>query len=102
MTPGPAACTGPTGNIFGNDTAGLINITTGTSCIGPGKFATVTFHTPFAAAPRVILTPANAAAAGLAAYVDNSTITNSNFDLQIASGVVSDSTQYLWYYYIVQ
>ena len=102
LTGGPAACTGPTADVFGNDTAGLISITTGTGCAGVGKFATFAFHTPFAAAPRVILTPANAAAAELTAYIDNSTITNASFDLQIASGTISDSTAYLWYYHILQ
>ena len=102
MVGGPAACTGPTTNVFGNDTAGLISMTTGTGCSGGGKFANVTFHTPFAAAPRVVLTPANAAAALLAAYVDNATISTTSFDLDIAGGTIADSTAYLWYYHILQ
>ncbi len=102
ILPGPAACTTPTADIFGNDTAGLINITTGTGCTGPGKFTSITFHTPFTTGPRVILTPANAAAAEVAAYIDNSTITGTSFDLQIASGTITASTSYLWYYHILQ
>ncbi len=99
---GPAACTTPTVFMSGTDITGMIDVTTGTACPGTGKLATITFNKPFSVAPRVLLTPANANAAGLTVYVDSSTISATTFDLQVAAGTITDSTDYRWYYQIAQ
>jgi len=102
ITIGPAACTGGGGLVGGTDVAGLITINTGTGCGSLGKLGTVAFNAAYTAAPRVVLTPANASAAGLAIYVDKTTISASSFDLQAATGTITDNTEYDWYYQIIQ
>lgn len=65
-TPGIAAHanlgTGPTITISGTDTAGKIHIVIGTTPGASGQMCTVTFDTPFAAAPFVVVSPASAGA----------------------------------------
>jgi hypothetical protein len=46
-----------------NDVCGKVTITSGTTSIGTGGYATVTFNKPYLSTPVVILTPANANAA---------------------------------------
>jgi hypothetical protein len=99
---GTAACVGSTATISGTDTAGLITITTGTSCPGIGKLATLTFASAYGAAPRVSLTPAGVSAAHLYTYIDNKTINSAAFDLDVALGTVNTSTTYRWYYQVIQ
>jgi hypothetical protein len=70
---------GGTVSISGNDTAGIININTGT---GPGIDAvlmTITFRAAFGAAPHVLLTPRTSAAAQAQAFVSP---TNTAFRVQ--------------------
>ena len=98
---GAAACTTPTVSVAGTDTSGTITVTTGTGCAAAGKLATVTFATAFAAAPHVVITPGSAAAAGLSAYVDSSTIAAASFDID-ASTAPANSTAYKWSYVTVQ
>jgi hypothetical protein len=100
---GPAACTTPTVNVSGTDTAGLITVTAGTACGSGGKLAAVTFNSAFGAAPRVVLTAANDNAAGLHYYADNNTISTTAFDLttQTADTIVN-ATVYRWYYHVMQ
>ncbi len=102
ITAGPAACTTPTVTAVGDDTAGLLTVTTGTGCAGVGKLATGTFFAPFVAAPRVFLTPANSNAAGLTTYIDSATISPTAFDLQVSGGTIADTTTYKWYYAVIQ
>jgi hypothetical protein len=98
---GAASCTSPTVSIAGNDTAGVITVTTGTACASSGKLATVTFASAFGAAPRVNITPASAGSVGLGAYIDNSTISTTAFDLDV-TGTPADSTTYVWNYFTFQ
>ncbi|HSX02359.1 MAG TPA: hypothetical protein VLI05_03535 [Candidatus Saccharimonadia bacterium] len=98
---GAAACTGPTVSLSGTDTAGLITITTGSSCGATGKLATITFANAFGAAPRVVLTPAEANAAGLRYYYDSATTSTTSFDLDTATAP-ANTTTYKFSYQVLQ
>jgi hypothetical protein len=98
---GAAACTTPTVSVSGTDTSGTITVTTGTGCAAPGKLATVTFATAYGAAPRVVIAPGSALAAGLSAYTDNATVSTTGFDLATGAAPAS-STTYKWNYWIAQ
>ncbi|MDB5169040.1 MAG: hypothetical protein JWO41_396 [Candidatus Saccharibacteria bacterium] len=67
-TSGPALGSGGTSTVSGSDTAGTININTGSNTI-PGCFLTITFAQRFTDAPRVIVTPVGADAGTLSYYV---------------------------------
>jgi hypothetical protein len=64
-----ASGAGATATIEGNDTAGQVTLTAGTSAAG-GKVLKVTFNKPFAKNPAVQLTAANDASAQLKYYVE--------------------------------
>jgi hypothetical protein len=101
---GAAAGTSPTVSIGSNSTdlAGTVSITTGTSP-GTGTLATITFNVAFAAAPRaILLTPANAAAAGVAAdlYANASNVTTAHFTVDAATALAA-STAYQWFFAIL-
>lgn len=65
---GSAACTSPTVNITGDDTAGTITITTGSGCSSSGQLVAITFNSAFSATPHVVLTAENASGALLPIY----------------------------------
>ena len=96
-----AACTSPTVSVSGTDTAGSITVTTGTGCAGGGQLATVTFAGAFGATPKIVLTPASAAAAGLNAYQDDASLTTGAFSVGVV-GTPADTTTYKWHYYALQ
>jgi hypothetical protein len=98
---GSAACTAPSISVSGTDTSGTITITTGTGCAAGGTLATVTFATPFGVAPRVLLTPATANAAGLASYIDSTAVSTTSFAIG-ANTTPADSTTYKWNYIALQ
>lgn len=98
---GAAACTTPTVSISGNDTSGIITINTGTGCTGGGTLATITFASPFGAAPTVVLTPGSPISQTLGAYVDDSTISTTSFDLGTNATPLSSQT-FKWNYFVVQ
>ncbi len=98
---GTAACTSPTVSVSGDDTSGTITITTGSGCVSSGKLATVTFATAFGAAPHVTLTPGGSNALALGAYVDDSTISTTAFDLGTSS-TPANATTYKWNYWVAQ
>ncbi|MDZ7785827.1 MAG: right-handed parallel beta-helix repeat-containing protein [Candidatus Saccharibacteria bacterium] len=93
-----AACTTPTVDLSGNDTAGTITVTTGTGCASTGALATITFSDAYGAAPRVTLTPGNANATVLDYYRGSST---TEFTLE-TNTVPSDSTEYIYDYQIIE
>ena len=70
---GSAACTSPTVSVTGNDTTGIVAITTGTGCSSSGQLASVTFNSAYASAPQVQLAPVTSAAALLPIYRTTST-----------------------------
>jgi hypothetical protein len=104
---GAAACENPTVAIEGNDTAGMITVTTGQLAIGQvacgsGVLVQITFHEAFDAAPRVTLTAAEANAAGFTqVFVDSTTATGASFDLDSIIPPAPQKT-YKWYYQAMQ
>ena len=98
---GAGAGTTPTVSILGNNSAGQVSVTTGTSPTASAAVVTVTFANSFAygAAPYPMLTPANAAAAGLSGtsqvFV---TATTTTFVINVGSAALAAATQYLWNY----
>ncbi len=83
-----------------NDTAGLLQLTTGTGTTA-GAQATVNFATPFAVQPKaVLLCPATDTAAGLP--FDVSPLNTSGFTLVAPAGFpFPASTFFEWYYVVV-
>ncbi len=98
---GTAACTSPTVSVAGDDTSGTITITTGSGCSASGKLATITFATAFGAAPHVTLTAGGSNAAALNAYVDDSTVSPTSFDLGTGT-TPSNTSTYEWNYWVAQ
>jgi hypothetical protein len=98
---GAAACTTPTVSVAGTDTSGTVTVATGTGCAASGILATLTFASAFGAAPHVTLTPGDAGSLALGAYVQNSTVSTTSFQLG-ASATPANSTVYQWNYLIVQ
>lgn len=71
LSRGSALGGGGTASVSGSDTAGSININTG-SGTAAGCFATINFTHSFGSTPHVIVTPVGLAAAGLQYYVTRS------------------------------
>jgi hypothetical protein len=67
-TSGPAVGSGGTSSISGSDTAGTVNISTGSNT-APGCFITITFAQRYTDAPRVLITPIGAQAGDVNYYV---------------------------------
>ena len=98
---GAGACTSPTVSISGNDTSGTITVNTGTGCSGGGTLATITFANAFGSAPHVVLTPGSPISQTLGAYVDDSTISTTKFDLGTNATPLSSQT-FKWNYWTAQ
>lgn len=93
---GAGSGTGATINVTGNDTCGLMTLTTGTGSVG-GLMFTVGFNQAFAAAPKgVFLQPLTAPTGIVAAYPGSVTTTEFN-----VSGVPAVSTTYYWYFLVI-
>ncbi len=98
-TPQAACGTGCSASVSGNDTSGTITITSGASGVAGGKLAVITFGSSFGAAPRVILTPRGANAAGLGSYeLDTST---TSFSIGVLNAP-APSTSYTFNYWVAQ
>jgi hypothetical protein len=93
---GAGAGTSPTVALAGNDHAGKITVTTGTTPAA-GTLATVTFSGVFGNAPYVVLTPKDAATAALQEY--NGTATSA-FSVKTV-GAPAASTTYTWDYIVI-
>ncbi len=104
-TPGIAAdagaCTGGTASITGTNTAGIVTVTTGTGCSGGGNLATITFSNAFGVNPTVVLTPGNPISQTLGAYVDDSSISITKFDLG-TNTTPANSQTFRWNYHVIQ
>jgi len=101
---GAGSGTGASGSVSGNDMAGKIDITTGSSPSTSATIVTITFNAAYASAPTVILTPGNAASAALTGgtQVFISSTSTTNFIVLSGSTALSASTQYIWYYHVIQ
>ena len=98
---GPAACTSPTVTVNGTDTSGMVVVSAGSGCVSGGTVMAVTFANAFIEAPKVTLTPANAATATLPAYVDYAQLTRTSFDIATATAM-TDGVEYRWYYHAIE
>lgn len=100
---GPGAGTSPSVTITGTNLAGQVSVTVGTAPTGGAVVATVTFANSFAypAAPYVMLTPANATAAGLTGTAQVFvTATTTTLVINVGSGGLAASGQYIWNYHV--
>jgi cytoskeletal protein CcmA (bactofilin family) len=88
LSRGGALGGGGTASVSGSDTAGSININTGSGA-SSGCFATLNFAHSFGSTPHVIVTPVGAAAAGIQYYVTRST---GSFSLCTASAAPSGTS----------
>lgn len=78
---GSAVGGGGTVSMSGNDTAGTININTGSGTAG-GILASVVFRAPYTGGTHVLLTPLTGASASLPAYVSR---TSTGFQIRVDS-----------------
>jgi carbohydrate esterase-like sialic acid-specific acetylesterase len=101
---GAGSGTGASGSVSGNDMAGKIDITTGSSPSTSATIVTITFNAAYSSAPTVILTPGNAASAALTGgtQVFVSSTSTTNFVVLSGSTALGASTQYIWYYHVIQ
>jgi len=98
------AGTSPSGlTVTGTDMSGVVALTTGTSPSINAVLATITYNTAYATAPVVVITPANATTASLAAtqavWVN---ITTTGFTINTNATAVVSSTAYKWNYVVIQ
>ncbi len=95
---GAGAGTGASCSVSGNDTAGTVTVTSGSSAAATGTVCTISFASSFAAAPKVVMTARTASGALLPIYQTSST---SNFVISAASAPAT-STTYSYDYTAVQ
>ena len=98
------AGTSPSGiTVTGTDMSGVVALTTGSSPSINAVLAIITYNTAFSSAPVVVITPANAATASLAAtqavWVN---ITTTGFTINTNATAVVSSTAYKWNYVVIQ
>lgn len=105
---GAGAGSSPTITISGTDLCGEIILTTGAAPTGSNAIVcTVTFATPFAAAPRVLLSPSNGNAASsaqaLGVSAPSSQFTTASFKIVTGNGAtgLDAATQYKWVYAVI-
>lgn len=85
------------------DLRGKIQVTCGSTPSASAVVVTMTFNTNYAAAPFVVLAPANASAAALSgtALVYVSSTSTSNFVLSVGSTPLTNGTTYQWYFVVI-
>jgi hypothetical protein len=104
-TAGPGLGTGPTITVTGNDIAGKITVTPGSSPAGNSTIITINFITPFTKAPYVNITPGNLNTAALTSNINKNAWVNSlsttSFTIDVASTALGNA-QFIWYYMIAE
>jgi hypothetical protein len=101
---GTGAGTGPTISITGNDIAGYISLTAGTSPTATGVIATITFSTTLTNTPKAIMITAGANQAATQfqkVYVNQATLSTTSWELKNAS-VALGSNVFVWFYQVIQ
>ncbi len=97
---GTGAGTTPTVSVAGNDTAMLVTVTTGTTPTASATVVTITYNATWAAVPKPILMPANAASAALSGtasvFITQGSTTTTTFVLTVGSAALSAATTYAW------
>src|SRR5450830_18353 len=103
ITTGVGLGTNGTCSVAGTSTAMTLTANVGTAPTA-GWFATVTFSIPYAAAPRVMISPANAAAAALTGgqAIYTYLVTTNAFILSVASAALAAGTTYVWNITVIQ
>lgn len=112
VTVGAGAGTGASASVVGNDMAGVITVTTGTSLV-VGNIVTLDFHTDYDVAPRaVIISGANEAGSAMIVvggatrnwYAPSADITTVDFEIDSGSvfNSAAESTEYKLYYHVIQ
>lgn len=101
------AGTGPTISVSGTDLSGYITLTTGSTPATSAVVATVTYNTAYSATPKtVLLSPGNGQAASLSGnaqvYANQGTMSTTQFSIQVGSTALTASTQYIWFYTVIQ
>ncbi len=94
---GAGAGTGAVASVTGNDTSGQITLTTGTNPV-TGALVDLTFATAFATAPRITLTPSNAASSTIQYFASTSPTAAT---LSTNSPPVT-ATTYTYFYHVEQ
>jgi len=105
FTAGVGAGSSPTVSITGNDLAGYISLTTGTSPTGGSDVLTVTFSETLSTTPKCItLTAAssNAGAKATAVYIDQPSTSTTQFKIKSNGNNLVAGTLYVWYYQVIQ
>lgn len=98
ITAGTNAGSGATATVTGNDTLGTITVTAGSGAAA-GELAKIVFNKTYGAAPKVLLTPSNAAAATLQFYRGASSTTSASVNAGVAP---TDGGVYEFDYFIGQ
>ena len=94
-----AAGSGASASVSGTDVRGTITLTTGSGA-GVGSVVRLTFAQAYASAPRIILTPGNANAAGVIDTVYVSLTGGASVDTSVSSAL-ADATEYQWHYVVI-
>jgi cytoskeletal protein CcmA (bactofilin family) len=101
VAPGSAAGSGATAHVIGNDVAGTVSVSTGTtpnnSNLG-GELVRVTFHTGFPTAPTIIITSDGRDSAIIQPYV----VKTADFFIIDSSVDPASHTNYAFEYWVVQ
>ncbi len=88
--------------ISGNDSSGTVRLTTGATAVLSAEYlAQINFAQSFDGVPRVMLSPANAAAVKSTIYVDSDSISLSDFKLESIDNLEPNTT-YILNYWIVE
>jgi len=99
---GTGAGTSPTITITGNDVAGIVNLTTGSSPVTSGAIFSITFANAYGATPKAVLL---VAAATLSASAGNgfvSALSTTGWTWSNRTGVtLTASATYAWYYLVI-
>lgn len=102
LAEGAGAGTGPSVQLTGTDSAGVITVTTGTLPTAAATVVTVTFASEFDAAPAVVLSPGNAVTALLSGVtMARATATMTAITLTAGSTGLTAATTYVWHYVTV-
>ena len=102
---GAGAGTGPTVSVSGNDNRMLVTVTTGTTPGASGDLVTITFAALWTAAPKLMLAPANAAAAALTGdgkvYASDADVTTALCKLKTGATALAATTTYKWWLWVL-
>ena len=87
------------------DVAGKITVLTSSSCATDAEVVTLTFGSSYPSNPRVVLYPANKAAASLdngnQIFIDDATLSTTAFTLKSNGTALANTTTYIYYYHVI-